>query len=61
MHTTGNECKTYLLAKIDKKRAKMLDTAERFGMGNFHTLKVSQELDELILKYQRMKQNTMSD
>ncbi|TRM13168.1 aspartyl-phosphate phosphatase Spo0E family protein [Lentibacillus cibarius] len=33
----------------------MLKTAQEFGLGSEKTLKVSQELDELIVKHQRIQ------
>ncbi|TFJ91520.1 aspartyl-phosphate phosphatase Spo0E family protein [Lentibacillus salicampi] len=44
-----------LLKKIKQKREQMLEIAEIYGIGNEKTLKYSQELDILIVKYQRLK------
>ncbi|WP_106496155.1 aspartyl-phosphate phosphatase Spo0E family protein [Lentibacillus sp. Marseille-P4043] len=47
--TTG-----YLLKLINRKRKMMVKAAKKFGIDSKKTLKCSQELDELIIKYQRM-------
>lgn len=46
--------KEYLLEMINQKRETMIQTAAIFGMSSENTLLCSQELDELIVKYQRM-------
>lgn len=44
----------YLLQLISSKRKIMLKTAEKFGTSSEKTLECSQELDALIVKYQRL-------
>ncbi|MFC7063431.1 aspartyl-phosphate phosphatase Spo0E family protein [Halobacillus seohaensis] len=44
----------YLSKLIDLKREEMLKIAKKFGMNNQKTLECSQELDKLIIKYQKM-------
>ncbi|QDP40021.1 aspartyl-phosphate phosphatase Spo0E family protein [Radiobacillus deserti] len=44
-----------LQAKIVKKRKRMFQIAEKYGMNSRSTIKVSQELDILINQYQRLK------
>lgn len=46
--------KEYLLELINHKRETMIQTAAIFGMSSENTLLCSQELDQLIVKYQRM-------
>ncbi|GAY78866.1 hypothetical protein NBRC111894_4420 [Sporolactobacillus inulinus] len=38
--------------KIEEKRQKLLDTAKEYGTFSKQTLKVSQELDQLIIEIQ---------
>lgn len=42
-----------LLLEIQEKRAQMIHTAEEKGMVNEDTIKISQELDDLIFLYQK--------
>lgn len=43
-----------LTKEIEQKRRQMLETASVQGMGSDKTLEVSQELDALILEYQKI-------
>ncbi len=45
----------YMIANINKKRKEMMRLAKTYGFTDEHTLKCSQELDELINEYHRMK------
>ncbi|WP_171046315.1 aspartyl-phosphate phosphatase Spo0E family protein [Lentibacillus cibarius] len=38
---------------IEQQRQLMLETANVYGMGNDKTIRVSRELDEFILEYQK--------
>ncbi|MFD1362811.1 Spo0E family sporulation regulatory protein-aspartic acid phosphatase [Lentibacillus salinarum] len=40
---------------IEQKREQMLSVASKYGMENEKTLECSQELDKLILEYQKKK------
>ncbi|TMN21844.1 aspartyl-phosphate phosphatase Spo0E family protein [Lentibacillus cibarius] len=44
----------YLLELINHKKETMIKVAETFGFNSDKTLECSQELDELIIKHQRM-------
>ncbi|WP_121616366.1 aspartyl-phosphate phosphatase Spo0E family protein [Virgibacillus halodenitrificans] len=44
----------YLLGLIHHERALLLKTIEKFGLNSEKTLEASQELDALIVDYQRM-------
>lgn len=44
----------YLLQLISNKRKIMIKTVEKFSIDSEKTLKCSQELDVLIVKYQRL-------
>ncbi|UFU00862.1 aspartyl-phosphate phosphatase Spo0E family protein [Radiobacillus kanasensis] len=46
---------TDLQAKIVRKRKRMFQIAEKYGMNSVPTIKISQELDVLINQYQRIK------
>lgn len=48
------EEKEILLSSIKQKREKLVKTALMYGMLNRLTLKCSEELDELIVKYQKL-------
>lgn len=55
LYTDKNEVTTeHLLQLINNKRKIMLATAEKYGTDSGNTLKCSQELDALILNYQRL-------
>ncbi|WP_100012300.1 aspartyl-phosphate phosphatase Spo0E family protein [Lentibacillus sediminis] len=54
MTQSVSKVKDSLSQIIEEKRKEMLDTANIFGMSNARTLKHSQDLDELILEYQRL-------
>ncbi|WP_085994135.1 aspartyl-phosphate phosphatase Spo0E family protein [Oceanobacillus senegalensis] len=43
-----------LMELINHKRNVMLKVAKQYGIGSKITLKYSQELDDLIIKYQRI-------
>ncbi|WP_171046307.1 aspartyl-phosphate phosphatase Spo0E family protein [Lentibacillus cibarius] len=43
----------HLVQMINQHRNLMLETAKVYGMGSEKTLNISQELDELILAYQK--------
>lgn len=49
-----SEEKEYLLKTINQKREEMVKIGELFGLTSERTLESSQELDELIIKYQKM-------
>ncbi|MCG1027013.1 aspartyl-phosphate phosphatase Spo0E family protein [Virgibacillus halodenitrificans] len=56
--TYKEETKTdYILDLIEHKRKLLLKATDRFGINSQNTLQASQELDELIIKYQRMMQS----
>lgn len=42
-------------SEIEIKRFEMLQFADDFGMADEHTIRASQELDQLINEYQRLK------
>ncbi|MCM3619640.1 aspartyl-phosphate phosphatase Spo0E family protein [Sutcliffiella horikoshii] len=44
-----------MFSKLEDKRLELLNTAKKYGMQNANTLKVSKELDELILLIQKEK------
>ncbi|GAB4075222.1 hypothetical protein GCM10028778_27250 [Barrientosiimonas marina] len=44
-----------LAHKLEQKRQQLVDTAAVQGMENEETLSISQELDRLILAYQKSK------
>ncbi|MFC3018219.1 aspartyl-phosphate phosphatase Spo0E family protein [Virgibacillus litoralis] len=52
---THTEYTDELLRTIENKKDKMIKIAETFGLTARETLKYSQELDELITKYQYMQ------
>lgn len=43
-----------ILYKIAKKQKTMLRIGARYGLNDYRTVKVSQELDKLITKYQEL-------
>jgi stage 0 sporulation regulatory protein len=45
-----------MLEDIQKLRVKMIDSAQKNGLTSEITIQYSQELDQLIYKYQRMDQ-----
>ncbi|MFB6465693.1 Spo0E family sporulation regulatory protein-aspartic acid phosphatase [Cytobacillus sp. Hz8] len=57
MYQTSNE----ILKQIKIKREKMIISAEKSGFTSDDTLKYSQELDQLILEYQRNFQGEIYD
>jgi len=44
---------TDLMMEINQKRQVMFDAAKKYGRRSVETLKESQELDQLILQYQK--------
>jgi hypothetical protein len=43
-----------LLELIDNKRKEMVEAVKVFGLENEKSIKISQELDQLIIKYQKL-------
>ncbi|GIN61299.1 hypothetical protein J27TS8_12920 [Robertmurraya siralis] len=50
-----------MLDEIQKKREKMIETANRKGFTNDDTIRYSQELDQLIYEYQCLFSNKRED
>lgn len=44
--------RTLMLAEIQQKREKMIETAKKKGLASDETIRCSQELDQLIFEYQ---------
>lgn len=58
MMTINNDgAKKCLMDIIYQKRKQMLKVAEIYGLGSKNTLECSQELDEMIVKYQLIERN----
>lgn len=58
MMTINNDgAKKCLIDIIYQKRKQMLKVAEIYGLGSKNTLEYSQELDEMIVKYQLIERN----
>lgn len=49
----------FLLQSINEKRDEMLITANKYGLQSDKTIKCSQDLDQLILKYQKLRFNKL--
>lgn len=47
-------CEKVILYKIAKKQKTMLRTGARYGLSDYRTVRISQELDKLITKYQEL-------
>ncbi|GLB60431.1 aspartyl-phosphate phosphatase Spo0E family protein [Cytobacillus sp. NCCP-133] len=44
--------RTFMLAEIQQKKEKMIETAKKKGLASEETIQCSQELDKLIFEYQ---------
>lgn len=54
MMPKAKNAKEDLLRRINKKREEMNVSIRKYGMKNDRTLQVSQELDQLIVLYQKL-------
>lgn len=50
-----------MIAKIQKKRNMMIESANKKGLSNFETIRYSQELDQLIYEYQCQCKNVQCE
>jgi hypothetical protein len=47
-----------IITAIEETREKMIETIQKYGIGNQQSVSISQDLDKLIIKYQRSANNT---
>lgn len=57
MSENDKKCEQRLLNKINHKRSEMISTAVQTGYSSEATVMCSQELDALLIQYQKLKLN----
>ncbi|MGJ9458489.1 Spo0E family sporulation regulatory protein-aspartic acid phosphatase [Oceanobacillus sp. CF4.6] len=57
MFAYNKETKVNLIEKINQKKETLLKTAEVYGISSENTIECSQELDKLIVEYQKITES----